>query len=159
MKKLLSISIALLLSLGLVACSSNNDGGSNDKKSEDVAPVTRDLKEDDYEVKGDGDFLIVCAGGNTENGNVPVEYVDSDTSLSQIGYESRNFDGSKLSFIYVNGMLQDKQQLSDSQNSLELKDDLLKPGTYKVEVVQYDNDDPSGEMLTYKTCEYEIKQP
>lgn len=157
MKKILSLVFLLLISINLIACS-NASSNNNNNTSEKTNEVTRDLKEGQYEEKGEGDFLIACAGGTTENGNVPVEYVASDTLVSQIGYEAWGFDGSKLSFIYVNGILQDKQQLTDTQSTLELKDNSLKPGTYKVEVAQYENDDPNSEMVTYKTCQYEIKE-
>ena len=55
-------------------------------------------------------------------------------------------------------MLNSKEQLADSQGVLELQGDLVKPGIYKVEVVQYDNDDTSGDMVTYRTVEYEVKE-
>ena len=158
MKKIISLLLVSLISISLVACNNSTDNDTDSNKEETNA-VARDLKEGDYKEKGDGNFMITCAGGTTENSNVPVEYIAPDTALSQIGYEASNFDGGKLSYIYINGMLNTKDQLSeDCQSTLDLQGDLLKPGTYKVEVVQYEDDDTSKDIVTYKTCEYEIKE-
>ena len=54
-------------------------------------------------------------------------------------------------------MLTTKEQLAHSQISLDLTGDMLSVGTHTVQVVQYDSDDPSGEMITYKSANYEIK--
>ena len=160
MKRIISLLLASLISIGLVACnnsSTNNDDANSNK--EETNTVTRDLKEGDYKEKGKGNFIITCAGGTTEDGNVPIEYIAPDTAISQIGYKASNFDSSKLSYIYINGVLNTKDQLSeDCQSTLDLQGDFLKTGTFKVEVVQYENDDTSKDMVTYKTCEYEIKE-
>ena len=50
-----------------------------------------------------------------------------------------------------------KEQLAETQTGIDLEGDALKVGTHKVEVVQYDNDDPSGTVITYKTASYEVK--
>lgn len=160
MKKILSLLLVSLLSIGLVACNNSSTNNSDtDSTKKETNTVTRDLKEGDYKEKGKGSFMIVCAGGSTENGNVPVEYLAPDTAISQIGYDASNFDGSKLSYIYINGILNTKEQLTeDCQGTINMEGDFTKPGTYKVEVVQYEDDDTSKEMLTYKSCEYEIKE-
>ncbi|MCC3870303.1 hypothetical protein [Terrisporobacter mayombei] len=161
MKRILSLLLVSLLSIGLVACNNsptNNSDSDTDSTKKETNKVTRDLKEGDYKEKGKGSFMIVCAGGSTENGNVPVEYLAPD-SLSQIGYDASNFDGSKLSYIYINGILNTKEQLTeDCQGTINIEGDFTEPGIYKVEVVQYEDDDTSKGMVTYKTCEYEVKE-
>jgi hypothetical protein len=111
----------------------------------------------DYEDMGDGTMYIACASGTSENGNVPVLFEAADTVLDQIGLDSMDMDGSHLSYIYIDGKETAKEQLAESQISLDLQGDALKEGTHKVEVVQYDNDDPSGTVITYKTASYEVK--
>ena len=111
----------------------------------------------DYEDMGDGTMYIACASGTSEDGNVPVLFEAADTILDQIGLDSTGMDGSHLSYIYVDGKETAKEQLADSQISLDLQGDALKVGIHKVEVVQYDNDDPSGTVITYKTASFEAK--
>lgn len=111
----------------------------------------------DYEDMGDGTMYIACASGTSEDGNVPVLFEAADTVLDQIGLDSTGMDGSHLSYIYVDGKETAKEQLADSQVSLDLQGDALKEGTHKVEVVQYDNDEPSGTVITYKMASYEVK--
>ena len=77
--------------------------------------------------------------------------------LIQIGVATEGFDGSKLSYIYVDGSLNSKEQLGDGQTSIDLTDDLLSVGTHKVEVLQYNNDDASSDVVTYKSASYEVK--
>lgn len=111
----------------------------------------------DYEDMGDGTMYIACASGTSEDGNVPVLFEAADTVLDQIGLDSMGMDGSHLSYIYIDGKETAKEQLAESQISLDLQGDALKAGTHKVEVVQYDNDEPSGTVITYKTASYEVK--
>lgn len=118
--------------------------------------IERDLPDGDYSEIGSGEFFISTSGGTSESGNVPVLFVQ-DESLIQIGVDTTSFDGSKLSYIYIDGMLSVKEQLGDSQCSLDLAGDSLTPGIHKVEVVQYDGDDPGNEMVTYKSASYEVK--
>lgn len=107
---------------------------------------------------GSGTIILRTSGGTSENGNVPVIYADSEALIMQIGLSSEGFDGSKLSFIYIDKKLVDKQQLGDrSDASLNLEGFMLEKGTHIVEVMQFDNDDTSTTPVTYKTVSYEIK--
>lgn len=107
---------------------------------------------------GNGEIILHTSGGSSENGNIPVIYTDSGDLLIELGLESRDFDGSKLSFIYIDGNLVDKEQLSNlSEVNVDLQDFMLNPGKHKVEVMQFDNDDTSTQPITYKTESYEIK--
>nr|DAW68088.1 MAG TPA: lipoprotein [Caudoviricetes sp.] len=111
----------------------------------------------DYEDMGDGTAYIACASGTSQDGNVPVLFESADTVLEQIEIDSEGMDGSHLSYIYIDGIETAKEQLADSQVSLDLQGDALKEGTHKVEVVQYDSDEPGGTVITYKTAAYEVK--
>ena len=153
--------IALLCSFSLVGCGNSSaatDAPATESKTESPVESTKDFVGDSYSDTGDGVFLVVTAGGNSENENVPVVYAAADTSLLQIGYETTEMNGGSLSYIYVDGMLLTKEQLSDSQGTLDLSGDSLAVGTHKVEVVQYENDATDGTVTVYKTASYEVKE-
>lgn len=119
---------------------------------------TKDFDGSSYSDTGDGSFLVVTASGNSEGGNVPVIYASPDTMLTQISYKSSGMNGGALSYIYIDGMLSTKEQLADSQGTLDLSGDALTIGTHKVEAVQYENDDTSGNVTVYKSGEFEVKE-
>lgn len=161
MKKNLLL-IVCTICLLLTACGDkkapDQDNTSTKTESNNSDPeVKRDFPEGDYNDTGSGTFYVSTASGTSEGGNIPIVYIDPDTALTEIGYDSSSFDGSHLCYFYINGMLHGKMQLGDTQGTLTLESDLLSPGIYKVEVVQYENDDPSGTIITYKTGSYEIK--
>ena len=122
-----------------------------------AADTGKDLADGNYSDMGDGTMYLSTVGGTTENDNVPVLFETSDTVLETIEIDTTGFDGSKLSYIYIDGMLNTKEQLGDSQSSISLEKDALAEGTHKVEVVQYDTNEPDGTMVTYKTASYEIQ--
>lgn len=153
--------IALLCAFSLVGCSNSStttDAPAAESNIETPTESTKDFIGDSYSEMGDGVFLVVTAGGSSENGNVPVVYAAADTSLLQIGYETTEMNGGSLSYVYVDGMLLSKEQLADSQGTLSLSGDSLSVGTHKVEVVQYENDSTDGTVTTYKTALYEVKE-
>lgn len=129
----------------------------NQENEEVTEETKRDLPEANYEEKGDGVAILRTAAGTSEDGNIPVIYASSDTALLQIDLKTEGFNGGALSFIYVDGILLEKEQLADSQTTLSLVEEQLAVGIHKVEIVQYTGDDPASEMTTYKTASYEIK--
>ena len=118
---------------------------------------TKDFDGSELSDTGSGTFYISTAAGTSEDGSAPVLFVEEDTLLVQIGYTARDFDGSHLSFIYVDGMETDKSQIADTDGTLDLSEDALSTGTHTVEVVQYDSDDATGNVITYKSASYEVK--
>ncbi len=116
----------------------------------------RDLPQGDYEDMGTGIMYIATAGGTSENGNIPVVYVPEDILLEQIEVDSEGMDGTLLSYIYIDGYLNETEQLADTQTTITLEGDDLTEGVHLVEVVQYTDNDASGEMITYKSGSYEI---
>jgi uncharacterized lipoprotein NlpE involved in copper resistance len=120
-------------------------------------PAKKDLADGNYSDMGAGTFYITTPSGTSENGNVPLVYIDSKTSMYQIGYVGKDMNGGSLSYIYVDGILNDKEQIANSQGSITVKKDALTVGVHKVEIVQYTNDDTSSSMTCYKSASYEIK--
>lgn len=171
MKKKILTAMCVLGCALLTACGGNNSADETNsdasavqnEESETNAPAEsaaseKDFDGDSYSDTGDGTFLLVNSSGNTENGNVIVVYVSADTALEQIGYETSGMNGGALSYLYIDGMLSTKEQLGDSQGSLDLSGDALSVGTHTVEVVQYENDSVDAAVTVYKSAAYEIKE-
>lgn len=146
MKKFLSILTVLFLIVSLAACGT---------KDEPVV-IERDLPEGAYAELGEGTVYVSTAGGTSEDGNIPVIYAEKD-SVKQIGLNAWDFNGGALSYVYVDGMLIEKEQLANSQITLTLESAQLTEGIHTVEVVQYANDEPGSEMIAYKSMQYQVK--
>ena len=158
-KKLLVLMLALVLVFVFAACGDNsNTNGSKSKETKTgEKKVEKDFK-GDYEDMGAGSIFISTPNGTSENGNIPVLFYDDDMLLMQIELAANDFDGSKLSYVYVDGMEKDKFQFGGTRITINLEKGDLKVGTHKVEVVQYDTDKPDGNVVTYKVAQYEIKE-
>lgn len=148
MKKTFALILLFALSVSLVAC-----GGSAPATEEKV----RDLPEGNYEEIGEGTTYLTTPSGTSEDGNIPVIYAEKSLEEMQIGLNAWDFNGSALSYVYVDGFLVDKEQLADTQTTLLLTPEYFTVGIHTVEVVQYENDDPTASMITYRTMQYEIK--
>lgn len=164
-KKLVLLLLSSVLVLSTVACgadepSSVSEESATQSELSDVPSkkeTERDLPESDYKDTGAGTFSIQTPSGDSADGSVPVLFV-SDEILIQIGFTAESMDGSHLSYIYVDGMEVAKEQLGEmSQGSIDLSEESLEEGTHTVEVVQYLTDEPDGDIITYKSCQYEVK--
>lgn len=120
------------------------------------AAKEKDFDGSAYSDTGAGNFCLINASGTTENGDPIVIYADKDVVLLQIGAGFRDFDGSLLSFIYIDGYENDKIQIGDGEGTLTLEKDALAVGTHIVECVQFVDNDPAGDVVTYKKAEYEV---
>ncbi|MHB9943574.1 hypothetical protein CF065_18660 [Clostridium sporogenes] len=160
MKKILSILIIGILSIGLVACGSTQT--NNEKNKENDKPKQEEAKKESIKMPdkemGKGKIGLSTPGGTSEGDKAPVLMVSKDDQIVQVGLNTEEFDGSKLSYIFVNGEEVAKEQLSETQTSIDLKGNALKAGKHKVEVVQFDNDKKDGKIITYKTASYECKE-
>ena len=111
-----------------------------------------------YEEIGAGTLSLSTPGGTSDNGNIPVLYVSEDELFTQVGLNAFEFDGSRLSYIYLDGELTSKEQLADTQMSIDLSSNSqLSEGIHNVEILQFDTDDTTGNVITYKTASFEIK--
>lgn len=170
MKKKLFIAMCIIGCSFLTACGGNNSDNqtktdapavqneeSKTNTPDESAASEKDFDGGSYSDTGDGTFLLVNASGNTENENIIVVYVSADTTLEQIGYETSGMNGGSLSYLYIDGVLSTKEQLGDSQGTLDLSGDALSIGTHTVEAVQYENDSVDADVTVYKSASYEIK--
>jgi len=163
-KKIIAFILVSLISVSLVGCGSNKT--SNETNTASTKTVESDTSKTDsqkvdmpkdLQPTGKGNILISTPSGTSENNNIPVIYVSKDTSVMQIGLDTKEFDGGKLSYVLTDQIVNNKTQLGNSQITLTLKGDSLKVGIHKIEVVQYDNDETTGKIVTYKTASYEVK--
>lgn len=162
--------IVAMIMIGMLAVSMSACGGSdtpdetktenvkNETPEEEVVVVKRDFPEGEYSDLGSGTFSVQTSGGDSADGSTPVLFAKENSVIVQIGYKAEGMDGSKLSYIYIDGMENTTEQLGERvQGSLDLQEDALSEGIHTVEVVQYDTDEPEGEIVTYKSCQYEVK--
>lgn len=168
MSKIWAGILALLLCTSFVGCSSGKTMTSSSSATSSVitessgqSPVSstsKDLPDSNYKDIGKGTFEISTPGGTSENGKTPAIFLDSGKLYNyEIGVHVRDFDGSKLSYVYIDGYLTSKEQYADEDSSIIAKSDRLTVGKHKVEVVQYETDKPNGKMVTYKSASYEVK--
>lgn len=161
-KRTLALILGLVLAFGLTACGGSEDPApaeTNDTTETETAEPAAAEKDfsGDYTDTGAGTIEVITPSGSSADGTVPFVLIEPDAVLVSIELDAWEFDGSKISYIYVDGMLYGKEQLADTQLPFDLQGDMLAEGEHSVEVVQYDNDDPSGNVVVYKSAAYEIK--
>lgn len=150
MKKLLYlIPIIILTIILIIGCS---DKTVERKVNEDkIIPNTLTSE------MGRGKIIITTPTNNSEDKETPVIYIDDYKGLVQLGLESKNFDSSKSSYIYIDGKLNTIEELGKSSSiNLTICEEDLNEGMHKIEVVQFDNNKTSGTPITYKNCNYKI---
>lgn len=167
MKRLFMIGLSLALLLSFAACGSQSAApGSEPSLNEteeaaktEVAETAKQIDFDgsSYSEMGEGTFALDTPSGSSEDGSTPYLFIGSDDIMAYVGYTGFDVDGSHLTYIYVDGIEQEREQISDFKSSIIITEDLLKEGIHKVEFVQYDTDDPSGNVIMYKTASYEVK--
>ena len=165
--KLKSFITVLILLFAIVlictGCSSNNL--ENDKNIENFQVESKEIKKDipegEFSDMGEGTFILSTISGTSENGNIPVFFVDDNELAGKmyemqmdVGISTRGFDGTKITNIYVDGYLQGKEQLADTDTSQAVSEKLTTVGIHKVELLQFDD---NNNVVTYKSAEYEIK--
>ena len=161
-KLLLCFSVIICGLLLVTGCdSTKNDSSKSEDKNASEEGLKKDIPEGEYSDMGNGEFYISTPSGTSENGNIPVFFVDEDTLAGKdyesgvdLGINAWGFDGSKLSTIYVDEVSQGTEQLADTQTSLFVSEKLTTVGIHKVEVLQFDD---SNNVVTYKSAQYEIK--
>lgn len=157
MKKILSLMLIVILSISVVGCN------KSENKVEEVNEVneTKEVKERfGMSEKGDCNFYIKTGEDTTsENGAIPYIYLEDENTIMQIGYVAKEFDSSKLSYIYIDGELVSKETLSqDCEGTLTLEKNSAKYGKHKVEVAQYKSSesDNKDDVEVYKMAQYVV---
>ncbi len=108
---------------------------------------------------GKGKIIITTPTDNSEDKETPVIYIDDYKGLVQLGLESKDFDSSKSSYIYIDEKLNTIEELGKSNSiNLTIYEEDLNEGIHKIEVVQYHNNKTNGTPITYKNCNYKIEK-
>ena len=89
----------------------------------------------------------------------PLLYAAPNDVMKQIGYDIENHDESLLTFLFINDMFIESQQAGEMFSAtIDLEGSNLKPGTYKITAVQYENNDPiKGKILEFHQASYKIE--
>lgn len=160
-QKFVMVGAGLVLSLALTACGgapqqNTQSTAQPQTKQEQQAPAKKDFDGSKQAEVGEGSVMLSTAAGTTENGNVPKLTIQKDTQLTQIEVDTKDLDRSAVTHIYVDGIENTKGNYGDSQNAISLSGDALKAGDHTVEVVQFKDDDTSGEVIFYRKLSYQI---
>lgn len=170
MKKVIFALILPAMTLTMLAgCSSSPEPAATAGTSKDViagdttdevdeAPKAINQFEGQQEL-GQGSFDIANVSGNTASGDDITVIYDPDTFPTDISIETKGIDGSKMSFIYVDGEFVAEEHLGYTTTSIWLQDTpvAIEEGVHTIQLVQYDTDDESGEIVTFKSQKYTLK--
>lgn len=153
--------IALMLSMSLVGCSASDATDTTNKEADapqvtEEAPVEKGAVIEDVEDIGEGECYLRGPGGDSKEGGTVQFFSSPDTVIMSIGLSAEGMDGSKLSYIYVDGNLVQKEQMGDYDGDIELSEDLLDPGVHQVVVKQYDDNTEDGTVVYQHAMKYEI---
>lgn len=155
--------------LMLAACAKEETSEPTPENSKQVAeqPEQANKKEESKypfpegtQATGIATITVSTPAGSSEGGNVPVLFVEKDSLMQQIGMDLANFDGSKQTFIYLDKIFVNTEQVVElTQTSLTLEQkDGLKPGIHTVTAVQFEGDDPTAAVTTYTETQFESKE-
>ncbi|MGN0464993.1 MAG: hypothetical protein ACI4F9_01420 [Lachnospiraceae bacterium] len=92
---------------------------------------------------------------SSENGGAATITANTNSTVDII-LKTTNFNSSRKSYIYIDGILAATANL-EAEQALRLQGRYLTAGTHKVEVIQYSNDSTSGSVITYKSASYQVK--
>ncbi|MGH1867223.1 hypothetical protein ABE905_06905 [Enterococcus durans] len=154
------IPLVIFAALSLAACGSSDNSSSansSSKTSESTTVSSAESKKDlPSEDQGTGTMYLSGPGGTTENGETLTIFDDGDTQVMQIGMDVSELDGNKISYIYIDGMLSSKDQLSTGQSTINLEKEYLVSGKHTINLIQYDNNKEDGSIITNKIANYEV---
>ena len=156
-KNLFKFMVVTILLIALVGCGNKNSASNENVKKENVESENTANTVENVEDVGEGTFYLENESGTTENGDPIVIYEDGTTQVMQIGITTNNFNGGKLTFIYVDGELLSKEQFGDSASSIDLTQKELGEGLHQVVLKQFENDDENTDPILVKSAIYEVK--
>ena len=104
-----------------------------------------------------GEIIVTTHVSSSEDEKLPIIKIEENVGLWQIGIIAKNFDDSKLSYIYIDKKLNTVERFGkESDVTLTIFDSDLKEGEHKIEIVQFNNDKTSGKPINYKLCNYKV---
>ncbi len=107
---------------------------------------------------GEGKFNISSDQGNSKEGTEVVIRYDKDTEQTPIKIETEGIDGSMISYIYADGQLLDKLNLTDSKETLNLQKvpNAVTEGIHELVLVQYSDERTKSSIPTLKKQKYTV---
>lgn len=162
MKRISLIAVILLIVLVISGCSNDTETTNNTKESSSVAKTTAKREVDRFSEQtemGEGTMDLAHTSGNTKDGDEIIVYHDENKFPTSIGIETAGIDGSKLSYLYVDGHLVAEEQLGDSIQTIQLQDTpmAIVEGSHRIQLVQYTDDKENDEIVTFKQQPYTLK--
>lgn len=157
MKKLFLSLVILSVLAGCSPAPSKTTAGAPGTQPTTQATKVSKLKLETQDDKGNAKAELVNASGSSEGGKTIS--ILGDYAATQIGLNAENYDGSKFTYVFVDGKENSKHQFGEmTQTNITLQGDDLKEGLHTVEVIQWSEDDMKGEVLQYKKFQYEVKK-
>ena len=154
--------IVLVFTLMLWGCGSSDTNGTGQPETQHKQNTVQ--KQSKYpfpegaEIKGNGQLIISTPSGTSEDGSIPILFVNENVLLIQIGADLMDWEGDKEVFFYIDEFFVEAQQGGEMLSvSLDLEGDHLKPGLHTVSAVQFVNNDPSKGVVSYQQATFEIK--
>lgn len=155
----------LMLLLIFCMCFLVGCGGNDDEKGKNTEIQQESEKDTQESIKADlpygsdigvGVMYVATPSGTSENGNIPVLLETKDVALDMISINTEEVDGSYWSFIYVDGVLDRKEQLAYSSATVSIQGTALEEGEHIVSIVQYASNEEGGDIITYKEAKYKV---
>ena len=106
---------------------------------------------------GDGIFYIYFASGSSEYGRVPEVYVNQEFPFGYVDYCAYGVDNSVPIHVYIDGKQIDVSYVGYRlQRSMSFSGNEMKKGIHTVEMIQYENNNPKGKVITYRKAQYKV---
>ena len=159
-KKYITLALSLLVAVSMTACGENGQTQTPSQPQKTAPTEVKPEKKieilENVEEIGEGECYLIGPGGTTEDGSALPVFASPDTVIMQIGIDARDMDGSKLSYMYIDGNLVQKEQMANYQGSLDLEKSSLKPGIHQVIVKQFDNNKEDGKLVFQHEMKYDL---
>lgn len=101
-------------------------------------------------------FYVSTPEGSSKDLDCPVLFAD-ESEFETIGIWIDNFDGSKLTYFYIDGELVEKEQETGMYEDIVLTKEAKKEGKHTVSAVQYEDNKEGGEIALRLYATYMVK--
>lgn len=106
---------------------------------------------------GEANFYLYFASGTSENGKIPNIYVDKKFPNGHVDWFISDVDNSYPVRIYIDGKQVDIDYIGiQVQKSMFFSGNEMKKGLHTVEMVQFENNNPKGYVVTYRRAQYRV---
>lgn len=167
---IMAAALAGAVALGACGCSAGTQQAASDEKaaetsaqaqvqtSQTAQAAQKDFDGSKYSDTGAGTFAVGTSAGKGDGTNVPTVAVQQGASNlhMQFSAESKGFDRSQVTYVYIDGMQAAKANMGDSSQTVAVSGTQLAAGTHDVEAVQFAGGQPGGDVVLYKHVRYAV---